>query len=124
MIRYRNIGLLATSVLAIALSARAESRGELLYSTHCIACHTSQAHWREKKIATNWSSLEAEVRRWQTTAMLRWSEDDVVEVTRYLNDTFYRFPRTSGSLSSLGQAGSTFPLTTTPRRREVTGEPS
>lgn len=26
------------------------SRGELLYSTHCIACHSTQIHWREK----NW----------------------------------------------------------------------
>jgi mono/diheme cytochrome c family protein len=96
MTRYPRIGLLATSVLAIALSARAESRGELLYSTHCIACHTSQAHWRDKRIATDRSSLEAEVRRWQATAMLRWSEDDIADVTRYLNDTFYRFPWATG----------------------------
>jgi hypothetical protein len=86
--------------LVLALPARAaESRGELLYSTHCIACHTSQWHWRDGKLATNWSSLRAEVRRWQATAMLQWSEEDVLEVTRYLNDTFYRFPQVSGPLS-------------------------
>jgi len=88
------------SALVLALPARAaESRGELLYSTHCIACHTSQGHWRDGKLATNWSSLRAEVRRWQATAMLQWSEEDVLDVTRYLNDTFYRFPQTSGPLS-------------------------
>ena len=41
------------------------SRGELLYSTHCIACHTEQVHWREKKLVTDWPSLVAEVNRWQ-----------------------------------------------------------
>ena len=84
------------SALVLAAPARAaESRGELLYSTHCIACHTSQGHWRDGKLATNWSSLRAEVRRWQATAMLQWSEEDVLDVTRYLNDTFYRFPASS-----------------------------
>jgi mono/diheme cytochrome c family protein len=88
------------SALALAPSARAaESRGELLYSTHCIACHTSQGHWRDGKLATNWSSLRAEVRRWQAAAMLQWSEEDVLDVTRYLNDAFYRFPQKSDSLS-------------------------
>jgi hypothetical protein len=88
------------SSLVHALPARgAESRGELLYSTHCIACHTLQRHWRDGNLATNWSSLRAEVRRWQATAMLQWSEEDVLDVTRYLNDSFYRFPQASGPLS-------------------------
>ncbi len=86
--------------LTLALSARAESRGELLYSTHCIECHTSQMHWRDKKLATNWDSLKAQVQRWQANATLGWNEQDVVEVTRYLNDTFYRFPQSPGSRSA------------------------
>ena len=86
--------------LTLALSARAESRGELLYSTHCIECHTSQMHWRDKKLATNWDSLKAQVQRWQATATLGWNEQDVVEVTRYLNDTFYRFPQSPDSRSA------------------------
>ena len=90
-------GVLAAA-LALTPPARAESRGELLYSTHCIACHTAQKHWRDKKAASNWSSLEAQVRRWQAAAMLQWSEDDVADVTRYLNDTFYRFPEVADPL--------------------------
>lgn len=104
MARCSSVKLLATSVLVgalvFALPARAQSRGELLYSTHCIACHTAQAHWRDQRLATNWSGLKAEVRRWQAAAMLPWSEEDVVEVTRYLNDTFYRYPQTSDAVSS------------------------
>ena len=104
MIVCPNTPLLASCVsiaaLAIALPARAESRGELLYSTHCIACHTSQMHWRDKKLATDWDSLKAQVQRWQSGALLGWSEQDVLEVTRYLNDTFYRFPQSSGSRSA------------------------
>lgn len=97
MIRCATGPLLATGALVgalvLALPARAQSRGELLYSTHCIACHTSQMHWRDQKLATNWDSLKAQVQRWQASALLGWSEQDVLEVTRYLNDTFYRFPQ-------------------------------
>ncbi|MEO8013449.1 cytochrome C [Polaromonas sp.] len=68
------------------------SRGELLYSTHCIACHTTQLHWRDKQLAQNWVGLKAEVRRWQGTSGLGWSEEDVTDVAMYLNTSFYQFP--------------------------------
>jgi len=78
-------------VAVMALPAKAQDRGELLYSTHCLGCHTQQVHWRAKKAVTDWASLRAEVRKWQRSAMLDWSEDDVVAVARYLNDTSYHF---------------------------------
>ena len=88
--------------LAIAVSARAESRGELLYSAHCIACHTSQMHWRENRVATDWPSLKIQVRRWQGAASLAWSDGDILEVARYLNESIYHFEKTTGPVSSLG----------------------
>jgi hypothetical protein len=86
--------------LALAPTAQAESRGELLYATHCLACHTSQMHWRDKKQATDWNSLKAQVRQWQAVAVLGWSEDDILGVTRYLNEGFYGFSQTSDPRSS------------------------
>jgi len=43
--------------VALADPTHSLSRGELLYSTHCIACHTAQVHWRDKKQATDWELL-------------------------------------------------------------------
>jgi len=90
------IPLLAAGALGIASTAWAQdarpgSRGELLYSTHCIACHTQQIHWREQRLVTDWASLDAQVRRWSRNAGVAWSDDDVVEVARYLNGLHYRF---------------------------------
>jgi hypothetical protein len=62
------------------------SRGELLYTTHCIACHSTQVHWRDSKRAADWESLKLQVRYWQMTAGLQRSGADVVGVARYLND--------------------------------------
>jgi mono/diheme cytochrome c family protein len=71
-----------------------EGRGQLLYDTHCIACHSTQMHWREQRLARDWSTLKLQVRRFQGIAGLGWSDEDVDAVTHYLNDTIYRFPDT------------------------------
>lgn len=75
------------------------ARGELLYNTHCIACHTTQMHWRDNKQATDWQGLEAQVRKWQRTAGLAWSDADIADVARYLNSTIYKYPQTGEVLS-------------------------
>lgn len=89
----------AATLLAILLTAgvaggqpRAPSRGELLYQTHCVACHDKQVHWRARKIVADWAGLAAEVRRWEANLDLGWNDEAVAEVTRYLNRLFYRFP--------------------------------
>jgi mono/diheme cytochrome c family protein len=86
-------------LLAAALvgaPAEAQSRGELLYATHCIACHTTQVHWRDRRLATNWVSLQAQVSRWQAAGSLNWTDEDVVAVTKHLNERFYGFKSPSG----------------------------
>ncbi len=67
-------------------------RGELLYTTHCVACHNARVHWRDKKLATDWTSLRSQVRRWQGVQKLGWSNQDITEVARYLNTFYYNYP--------------------------------
>jgi hypothetical protein len=100
-----NIALSTASLLVSALAVAAEpapnpdrSRGELLYSTHCVSCHTSQIHWRDNRLATDWPSLKAQVRRWQSNVGLNWSDSDVVEVARRLNALYYHYPQTSDQI--------------------------
>ena len=93
---------LICSLVAVA-SAMAQSRGELLYTTHCIACHTTQMHWRDKRSASNWPGLKVQVRRWQDAASLAWSDGDILDVSRYLNETIYHFEQTADPVSSSGR---------------------
>lgn len=92
------IALLALAGPAIAAgepgtpALRDPTRGELLYATHCIACHDAQPHWRAKKLAADWPGLRTEVVRWQETGGLGWNEDDIREVTHYLNRRYYHYP--------------------------------
>jgi mono/diheme cytochrome c family protein len=88
------IAVLTCSLVATT-SAMAQSRGELLYMTHCISCHTTEMHWRDKRAASNWPALKAQVRRWQDAASLGWSDGDILDVSRYLNETIYHFDQTA-----------------------------
>src|SRR6188768_1865778 len=85
--------------LAQSQAAPPASRGQLLYATHCIGCHSTQMHWRDDRLAYDWDSLKVHVRRWQGTANLQWNDADIAEVARHLNDTFYQFPQTADRLS-------------------------
>ncbi len=71
----------------------AATRGRLLYGNHCIECHTAQMHWRNARLARDWSTLVAQVQRWQGEARLGWTEEDVDAVARHLNETIYHFPQ-------------------------------
>lgn len=89
----------AALALPFAPDAAAQSRGELLYENSCKACHDEQVHWREQRLVTDWSSLEAQVRRWQAVGRLSWSDDDIRDVTRYLNEQIYHFEPRSQTLT-------------------------
>jgi mono/diheme cytochrome c family protein len=97
----------ALTVAAIALAglfapagaALAQSRGELLYTTHCIGCHSTQIHWRDQRRATDLGSLREQVRLWQGRALLSWTDEDIAEVTRYLNQSIYRFGQATARAS-------------------------
>lgn len=66
-------------------------RGQLLYENHCGGCHDSKAHLREDKLVKNLVDLSKQVIRWQYAQKLNWEYDDVIQVTRYLNQEFYHF---------------------------------
>src|SRR4249919_2665803 len=75
-----------------AVAAADVQRGRLLYETHCIACHTTQAHWRDKHIVASWADLLYQVTRMQKNAGQDWSSTEITDVATYLNEIFYRMP--------------------------------
>src|SRR5690606_1071073 len=95
---------LLLAAAAGATAAEPADRGQLLYTTHCIECHTAQMHWRAGRLARDWDGLRAQVTRWQATGALNWTPADIDAVTRYLNETIYRFPRAQASATPAGAA--------------------
>lgn len=87
-----------TGVLAIVLvsplpaAAADPARGKLLYENHCLQCHSEGISLRDKKLAGSYPEIRAEVVRWYRNIRLAWQPADVEDVTRYLNERFYRYP--------------------------------
>lgn len=103
------LACLAGTGLAQAETSTESTRGELLYSTHCISCHNTRLHWRHNKAAKNWASLQAEVDRWQKASGLGWREEDVTDVARYLNARYYGFPAPDPDRSPTADAAQALP---------------
>ena len=106
---FRKLCIFLLVCLGIHCGAQAQgtiapSRGELLYATHCSGCHTTQLHWRARKLATNWPRLKAEVDRWQKSAGLGWRDEEVTDVARYLNTRYYHFALPVAAASPEGSA--------------------
>jgi hypothetical protein len=77
---------------AATVTAADVQRGRLLYETYCIACHTTQAHWRDKHIVGSWADLLYQVTRMQKNAGQDWSSAEISDVAAYLNEIFYKMP--------------------------------
>ncbi|WP_427914916.1 cytochrome C [Ramlibacter sp. MMS24-I3-19] len=87
-------------LLAQEASGAGPSRGQLLYDAHCIQCHTTQMHWRDARVARDWSSLRKQVEAWQARIGERWTTEDVDAVARHLNATIYHYPVPSEQASA------------------------
>lgn len=95
--------LAAICVAGGAIAAGSGSRGELLYNTYCVGCHTTQVHWRERRQVRDWTTLTTEVARWQKTAGQNLDAADIDALAAYLNDRYYHFP--GGGTQGSGDAG-------------------
>lgn len=93
----RLVPIAAATLFAVALSGSMSAaavdadRGRVLYESRCEGCHAASVHGREKRVATDFESARAWVRRWSANLGLGWTDDDVIDVTVYLNDRYYRF---------------------------------
>jgi mono/diheme cytochrome c family protein len=84
--------LAGVTVSVVALRAMEFDRGEALYENHCATCHDPQAHLAgEMRHVTTMADLRARVVAWSVHSGLNWSDEDVNDVTDFLNRRFYRF---------------------------------
>lgn len=86
---------LAAAGFLLALPASVSAgpeRGQLLYENHCTSCHTSTVHIRDQRKAKTPAEVRAWILRWSGELKLSWSNDDLADVYRHLNNRYYKFP--------------------------------
>lgn len=95
-VRRGHIGeLMGALALTFSLSAAAEEATDVqaLYQTNCLKCHGDEVYTRADRKVASLDGLERQVRRCETALGLRWFDEDISDVTAYLNDHFYKFER-------------------------------
>ena len=90
----RRLVLLALvfATLAVVAVAADVDRGRALYESRCYECHSPAAHLRPSHVAGDFYEIRAWVRRWNENLALEWSDEDVADVTVFLNNAYYRYP--------------------------------
>ena len=84
---------LATLLLIPAMHAGAAdiARGQSLVQQHCMSCHDNGVYTRPNRRINSLPGLQKQVRRCELSLGLKWFDDDINNVTGYLNETFYKF---------------------------------
>jgi len=84
--------LFAPLLAAGAACAGDAERGRALYDSRCTDCHTESVHGRAKREATDFEAVRRWVTRWNDNLRLQWKDEEIEDVTVFLNATYYRFP--------------------------------
>ncbi|ALG69503.2 hypothetical protein [Beggiatoa leptomitoformis] len=72
--------------------------GKKLHDAHCVKCHQSMTfekpddiYSRPERIIKQYDSLKTQVQRCVTNTDLMWFEEEVDNVSHYLNEQYYHF---------------------------------
>ncbi|RJQ47801.1 MAG: cytochrome c [Gammaproteobacteria bacterium] len=84
--------ILSAAFMLCGLTQAADAkRGEALYQANCTRCHDTSVHTRPNSIIHSLDALKKRVRFCETNARLKWSDEQIEDVTAWLNQTFYKF---------------------------------
>ena len=75
-----------------ALTAQAADRGQALYEMGCDACHDKSVHQRSARHAASLEEIRNYVTRWSAALGTGWRDEEIDQVTDYLNQRYYHYP--------------------------------
>ncbi len=67
------------------------ANGKTIYDKNCKGCHTTAIHTRPDRIIFSKRALSKRIKFCERMAGAHWSEQQLNDVTEYLNETFYKF---------------------------------
>ena len=80
------IPFLVTPVLAVDLE-----NGKSLHDDNCLRCHDESKYTRKNRIVKNFQQLYERIKQCELMAELSWFDEEIADVTAYLNNQFYYF---------------------------------
>lgn len=68
------------------------ANGQRLHDRQCVACHDTRAYTRAERRVKGVEGLMGRVRMCNQQLNANLSRDQLNDIVRYLNETFYKFP--------------------------------
>ncbi len=65
--------------------------GKTLHNENCVRCHNETPYTRENRIVNSLDELHTRISQCELSAELAWFDEEINDVTAYLNNAFYRF---------------------------------
>ena len=88
---FKIISIITTLLYADSIYADIEMGKQLFNKSKCLECHsTSEFKYRENKV-NNFDKLHNRVNSCSINSNTGWFDDEVMDVSRYLNHDFYHF---------------------------------
>ena len=75
-----------------AAPASEPGAGERLHAEHCSRCHDSGIYLRQDRLVRSYTQLRERVQQCQLANDLLWFDEEVDQVTGFLNRQYYHFP--------------------------------
>ncbi len=69
-------------------------KGQSLLNENCVRCHGSEVYTRQDRRVSTLPGLQKQVQRCEQMLELTWFDDDIDNVSGYLNQQYYKFPET------------------------------
>jgi mono/diheme cytochrome c family protein len=91
------IAALACFSFGLQANAADPERGRALYELRCGECHNASVHARTQRAARDYAEVRAWVMRWNQELRGAWREEEIDDVTAYLNQRYYSYPCTGVS---------------------------
>lgn len=79
------------SLLSVSVNAADIENGDSLHADNCVKCHDSSVYTRANRRVTSMPKLGAQVRMCKDNLGITWFDDEVEDVTMFLNKKYYHF---------------------------------
>ncbi len=83
-------GLLVTGI-TFAEGGNIANGKKLFTNSKCNQCHGTEVFTRPDRKVKDLKSLESQVRRCDSNLNTNWFDDEIIDVTAYLNKQYYKF---------------------------------
>lgn len=67
------------------------SNGQKLHDANCMKCHDDGMYTREDRFIKDRKALRTQVQRCELNLGLQWFDEQIDDVTNYLDQTYYKF---------------------------------